>query len=141
MAHTVAPASLPSAPAADGSLAQTFLTALGSQDFEQLAACFQPDVRFRALVPPGVREGADRSEALGWLRRWFGDASDLNVLSATTGIVGDRLHIAYRFHLRKPAGWQVIEQQAYCTVEEGRIADMAIVCSGFCPAPPPADMR
>jgi hypothetical protein len=116
-------------------LAGTFLAALCARDFDRLAACFRADVRFRALVPPGLREGTGSEEAIGWLRRWFGDAADLTVLAAETGTVADRLHIAYRFHLRKSAEWLVIEQQAYCTVEDGGISDMAILCSGFRPAP------
>jgi len=115
-------------------LADTFLTALSVQDFDQLTGCFSPDVRFRALVPPGVREAADAGEAIGWLRRWFGDAADLTLLASEANFVADRLHLAYRFHLRKADGWQVIEQHAYCTVEDGGIADMAILCSGFRPA-------
>src|SRR4051794_7420098 len=116
-------------------LAQTFLAALGAQDFDRLATCFRADVRFRALVPPGLREGTDSGEAIGWLRRWFGDADDLTVLTSEADTIADRQHIAYRLQLRKPAGWQVIEQQAYCTVEDGAISDMAILCSGFQPAP------
>lgn len=131
----VAPSPVSPPRAADEDLAGTFLAALCARDFDRLAACFRPEVRFRALVPPGLREGTNAEEALGWLRRWFGDADDVTVLASATGTVADRLHIAYRFHLRKPAGWQVIEQQAYCIVEDGGISDLAILCSGFRPAP------
>jgi hypothetical protein len=37
------------------------LEAFATHTFEALQACLQPDVSFRALVPPGVREAMDAS--------------------------------------------------------------------------------
>src|SRR6266581_8772184 len=37
----------------EGAVARAFLTALESQDFHRMKACFHPDIHFRALVPAG----------------------------------------------------------------------------------------
>jgi TusA-related sulfurtransferase len=116
-------------------LGESFLTALASRDFDRLKACFHSQVSFRALVPRGVREGADAQEATGWLRRWFGDADEFQVLMSSAERVADRLHLAYRIRLHDDRGWQVIEQQAYCTASLGLIETMHLVCSGFRPHP------
>ena len=39
--------------------AQTFLTALATRDPARIQACFLPQARFRALIPPGLCEAMD----------------------------------------------------------------------------------
>jgi TusA-related sulfurtransferase len=120
----------------DVALGQLFLESLGAQDFERLEALFAPQVRFRALVPSGLREARTARDAAGWLRHWFGEADVLRVLQSTAGLALDRLYLSYRLQLHEPVdGWSVIEQHAYCSVQEGRIADMWLLCSGFRPDP------
>jgi hypothetical protein len=116
-------------------IGESFLTALASRDFDRLKACFHSQVSFRALVPRGVCEGADAQEATGWLRHWFGDADEFQVLMSSAERVADRLHMAYRIRLHEDRGWQVIEQQAYCIASLGLIETMNLVCSGFRPDP------
>jgi TusA-related sulfurtransferase len=117
-------------------LGESVLEALARRDFDQLEALFAPHVRFRALVPPGVREGQTAREATDWLRRWFGEADTLQVLSSAADQIFDRLYLRYRLRLHDAThGWRVIEQQAYCDVRDGRIADMWLLCSGFRPDP------
>ncbi len=113
---------------------QSFLEALAVQDFERLATLFAPHVRFRALLPPRICEEKTAEAATGWLRRWFGDADELQVLQSSADQVFDRLYLHYRLRLHDPEnGWRVIEQQAYCDVQDGCIADMWLLCSGFRP--------
>ncbi len=110
-----------------------FLTALAARDFVGLQACFQPDIRFHALVPSGLREGVNAAEATAWLRKWFGDADEFHMLASSVDQIADRLHITYRFRLRERLDWKLIEQHAYCTVDEGLIGVMNVLCSGFRP--------
>ena len=112
---------------------ENFLAALTSRDFEQVKQTFHDQVRFRALVPSGVREGANAEEAISWLRRWFEDTDEFSLVSSLVDQVADCLHVAYRFRLRKNTEWQVIEQQAYCIIGEGKIEVMNLLCSGFRP--------
>ena len=68
---------------------------------------------------------------------WFGGAEDFELVDATVGEVGKRLHLTWRIRLR-PApfgigdGWHVIEQQAYADATE-TIHALDLLCSGFQP--------
>ena len=68
---------------------------------------------------------------------WFGDAADFELIDATVGEVGGRLHLSWRLRVR-PApfgigdGWHVIEQQAYADAAE-TIDSLDLLCSGFRP--------
>lgn len=112
---------------------RTFLDALARRDFEGLEACFQTDTHFRALVPPGILEGVGPQETAAWLRRWFGDTNVFAIQHTDLDQVCDRLHMSYRIRLLKDGVLQIIEQQAYCVVDDGRIGVMNLLCSGFRP--------
>jgi hypothetical protein len=113
----------------------TFLEGLGARDFGHLAASLAPDVRMRALLPPGPMEWAGSEGVAEAFRSWFGAARDFELIDATVGVVGGRLHLSWRLRVR-PApfglgdGWHVIEQQAY--VDAGAAIDAVdLLCSGF----------
>jgi hypothetical protein len=109
-----------------------FLAAICSQEWEHVRSCFAPDVRFRALIPPGLREGEGAAAAAGYLRRWLGDANPLLLLESEVRRMQDRLAIRYRFRAREDR-WYVVEQQMYCDVRDGRIERIDLLCSGFRP--------
>jgi hypothetical protein len=122
------------------SAGERYLRALTSLDFASLESCFRPDVDFRALVPPGVREASDASGAADYVRRWFGDADSLEVLWSEVGSIADRKTIAYRVRVHEPDGWKVVEQRLYCDVgDDGLIGTLDLLCSGFLltDSPPP----
>jgi hypothetical protein len=89
-------------------------------------------VQFRALIPPGVREGSDAASAAVYFKRWFGDADELVLAASNVRAVEDRLSISYRLRAHEDR-WYVIEQAAYCDVGEGKIERMDLLCSGFQP--------
>jgi hypothetical protein len=115
----------------------SFLEGLTARDFEQLAATFDPAVRFRALLPGGAVEWHGREAATEILRSWFGAADRFDVVDATVGEVSGRLQLVWRIRLR-PApgdigdGWHLIEQHAFLDAPE-RITALDLVCSGFRP--------
>jgi len=124
------------APQADSAalgVGKRFLDALAARDFESLESCFHADVSFRALVPSGIREGIGPQVTVAWLRRWFEGADLFDMQWMHVDMVVDRLHITYRIRLRKEGLMQVIEQQAYCAVADGRVTVMNLLCSGFRP--------
>jgi hypothetical protein len=112
---------------------QTFLAALSRRDYDELERYFEPDARFRALVPSGLKEGSGPQEAVGWLRRWFGDADVFDVQRTELDWVCDRLHISYRLRVREEGLWYLVEQQAYCVVGDEKLKIMSLLCSGFRP--------
>lgn len=113
------------------SIGMTFLRALQERDYPGVEACFLPEARLRALVPSGFREAADAGEATRLFREWFGDGRDLVVIFQSVDTSLGRLALAYRCRIREGEVWQVIEQQAFGTVRDGKIAALDVVCSGF----------
>jgi SnoaL-like domain len=116
-----------------------FLEALTTRDFARIPATLDPDVRFRALLPPGPAEWNGADAVADTFRSWFGSADDFQLLDAMVGEVGGRLHLAWRIRLR-PApfgigdGWHVIEQHAFADADDA-IATLDLLCSGFNPEP------
>jgi len=114
-------------------IGQEFMAALSVRDFERLETSFHEGVQFCTFTPRGIRGGYGAAEATGWLRRWFGEADEFEVLDSSVKQVGDHLHIAYCFDVRKHGKWQTIEQHGYCTVSNSQIDAMFLVSSGFRP--------
>ena len=108
--------------------------ALAARDWARLTGMLAPDVRMRALVPSGPVELAGAEAAVARFATWFADWAALEVVHSGDDAVGDRLHLFYRLRVRRPGDpWKVIEQHLFCTVDEGRIAALDLVCSGFRP--------
>jgi hypothetical protein len=56
----------------------SFVERLAAQDFDGLAACLDPDVRLRAIIPRGPEEHHGRAAAVGRFSDWFADASSMS---------------------------------------------------------------
>ena len=118
-------------------LAGSFLEGLAAQDFARLGDALTGDVRLRALLPPGLREWTGAETIAEVFASWFGDTEDFELVEATVGEVGGRLHLHWRLRLRAErlgAGWFTVEQQAYAdTDDSGRIARLDLLCTGYRP--------
>jgi hypothetical protein len=114
-----------------------FLEALANRDYRRMATTLAPAVRFRAMLPRGPMDWEGPDEVSGVFSSWFGQADDFEIVDATAGEVGGRLHLFWRLRLR-PApfgigdGWHVIEQQVYADAGEA-IESLDLLCSGFRP--------
>ena len=112
-----------------------FLEALANRNFDRLAETLAPDVRFRAMLPPGPMDWEGSEAVSDVFRSWFGGAEEFELIDAAVGEVGGRLHLSWRLRVR-PApfdigeGWHVIEQQAYADAGD-TIAALDLLCSGF----------
>ena len=117
--------------------AGSFLEGLAAQDFTRLGGALAADACLRALLPSGLREWAGAEAIADRFARWFGDTEDFELLEATVGEVGGRLHLHWRLRLRAERlgpGWFTVEQQAYAdTGERGRIARLDLLCTGYRP--------
>jgi ketosteroid isomerase-like protein len=107
--------------------------AVATQDEAALAECFVPDVEFRALIPPGLRERTGAVEAAALISQWFGDSTGLHLLDSHSDEVGDRLHVSYRFAGVEEGKAYVVEQHLFCTIGDGKIMRADLLCSGFRP--------
>ena len=118
-------------------LAGAFLESLAVQDFAQLRGALAADARLRALLPSGLREWAGAGVIAGQFARWFGDTEEFELVEATVGEVGGRLHLHWRLQLRAErlgTGWFTVEQQVYAdTADCGRIARLDLLCTGYRP--------
>jgi hypothetical protein len=124
------------------SAAGTFLEGLAAQDFSRVTGTLAARAQLRALVPSGFKEWVGPEQIGATLRRWFGDVDGFELVDASVGGIGPRLHLRWRARVLNPrlgAGWFVVEQQVYAdTDRDGRIAELFLLCSGFCaetPAP------
>jgi SnoaL-like domain len=120
------------------SVAETFLEALAVQDFPRLASVFSDDVHLRALLPGGLYEwdGTARLEAT--FARWFGDTEAFEVVDTQVGTIGPRLCLRWRVRLqaeRLGPGWWVAEQEAYGDLNDDRLTELSLLCSGYLAEP------
>lgn len=128
-------------PSTRWSVGGVFLETLAARDYERMTGTLSPTVRFRALLPPGPMEWRGSESVAGAFSSWFGGATDFELVDATVGEVGGRLHLSWRIRVR-PApfgigdGWHVIEQQGYADAT-ALIDTLDLLCSGFHPDRPP----
>lgn len=116
------------------SAGEAFVAALANRDFKHVQACFHPQVRFRALVPSGMKERNEAAAATAQLQVWFSEPARMELLQKGVYLVSDRVHISYRFREHYSDGeTEVIEQHAFCDLRDGLIESMDLVCSGFLP--------
>ncbi len=121
------------------SVADHFLQALAQRDFSALTSCFDEGTHFRALVPKGLREATSASDAAGYFRQWFGGAERFDLIHSDVEFLAARQHWMWRFDVQRAGERQVVEQQAFASIADGRIVRMELVCSGFQPFAPLED--
>jgi hypothetical protein len=110
------------------------ITALAQRDFPRIANTLTPDVRMRALIPPGPVEVSGAEAAAAEFSSWFADAEELELIRSGSDTVADRLHVFYRLRVKKPGDHRkIVEQHLLCAVDEHRISALDLVCSGFRP--------
>ena len=110
------------------------ITALAQRDFPRLAKTLTPDVRLRALIPPGPVEVSGAEAAAAKFSSWFADAEEFELIRSGTDTVADRLHVFYRLRVKKPGDFRkIVEQHLLCAYDDERITALDLVCSGFRP--------
>jgi SnoaL-like domain len=122
-------------------LGATLVTALADRDFGRLAVTLAPDVRMRALIPPGCVELSGAEHAAARFAAWFGESDDLELVHAGSNDVGDRLHVFYRLRVKRSESGdssKIVEQHLFCALDDGRITAFDLVCSGFRPEAAPS---
>jgi SnoaL-like domain len=113
---------------------ERLIAALAQRDFAQLADRLTPDVRMRALIPPGVVELSGAEAAAAKFAAWFGDAEVFELIGSGTDSFADRLHVFYRLRVTKPGNApKLVEQQLLCACDGDRIDGLDLVCTGFRP--------
>jgi hypothetical protein len=112
----------------------SLVAALAGRDFLRLAATLTPNVRMRALIPPGLVELSGADAAAAKFSSWFGDAEEFELMRSGSDAVADRLHVFYRLRVTRPGSApKIVEQHLLCTFEGTRISSLDLVCTGFRP--------
>jgi hypothetical protein len=112
----------------------TLIAALAERDFDRLASALAPDVRMRALLPPGVVDVSGAEATAAKFAFWFGGAERLELLRSACYEMSDRLHVSYRLRVQKSGEpSKVVEQHLLCALDDGCITALDLVCSGFRP--------
>lgn len=104
--------------------------------FVELKALLTPDIRLRALIPPGPEHREGSEAVVQCLQDWFG-GEPIHVDDIAVERFADRWLLAYRFTIGEGALRQQVAQQCVCDVEDSRISAIDLVCSGFRPQPSP----
>jgi hypothetical protein len=115
-------------------LASRLTEALVAGDFDRVTTMLATDVRMRALIPSGPVELCGATDAGAKFASWFGGSKDLELVHTGSDEIGDRLHVFYRLRRnRTGVPPSIVEQHLFCTLAEGRIIVLDLVCSGFRP--------
>jgi hypothetical protein len=108
------------------------IAALAECDFPRLADILTPDVRMRALIPPGLVEVCGADAAAAKFSTWYGNAETLELIRSGSDTVADRQHVFYRLRVTKPGDIpKLVEQHLLCALEGDRINAIDLVCTGF----------
>src|SRR3954447_7833950 len=110
--------------------------AIAAQDEAAIAECFCREATFRALTPSGLRERAGSGDVAALIASWFGDSTMIDLVHPRTDEVGGRLQLTYRFEGVEEGEPYVVQQELFCTLEDGQIAVADLLCSGFFPRTP-----
>lgn len=122
--------------------AERLVEAIAARAFEAIAGVLAPDAHFRYLAPPGPGDIVGAAAVAAKFVQWFGDADGFTVQGVRVEPLADRISARYRFLLRDHEGWEVIEQQLYLDVDDdGRVAAIDLLCSGFQPTGRPEALR
>jgi TusA-related sulfurtransferase len=112
-------------------IGEEWIQAITGGEMERLEGLCQPDVASQILTPRRYIAFDNLTDLIARIRLWFGDCRDFQVEHSRVEPIGERLGISYRFLLQEAEVWEVIEQQVNCTLQDGRIARLQLLCSGF----------
>lgn len=110
---------------------------IAARDFDAVVGALTDDVAFRALLPRRVLDLEGRNAVRAAFDTWFGGAERWELAEAVVGEVGGRIHLRWRLRLTDPhlgPGSFLVEQQVYADAgPDGRLRDVALMCTGFRP--------
>jgi hypothetical protein len=124
-------------------LGADFAHALAEKDAPRMRALFAPEVDFRAMTPRKTWEAQDPDTVLSIVfAHWFEESDRIESLEhLEIDGFADRERVGYRLDVSNPEGRFLVEQQAYLSegagADEGRIAWMRVLCSGYRPVAAP----
>ena len=104
---------------------------VASRDRDRLAATLTDTVRLRALLPGGSIEDHGRAAVLARFAGWLADLDTVELVHAVGEPVADRLLVHYRLTLGQGTTRWACTQTLICKTDDGRLATIDLLCSGF----------
>lgn len=120
-------------------LGEKWIRALLEKDFQRLGEICSPDVHSRLMTPKQVYALDNSSDLRKQVENWFHECTSIQLEQSRIEMVGRKLAISYRFHLVKDEMPHIVEQQLYCSLNDGLIGNVNLLCSGFQPVQIPVD--
>lgn len=116
-------------------IARAYVDSLSSKDREAFTALFAKEIDFRGVTPGSAWRATTPDEVAEIVfGSWFEPLDHVReVLDVSTHPVSERTAVAYRLRVESKGEMYLVEQVGYMTVDEGRIASMSVVCSGYRP--------
>ena len=114
-------------------LGEEWVEAIIAQDFNRLTMICQPDVISTLMVPKRIFEYDNAFDLSTRIEDWFGEYDSIEKVHTRVALVGAKLGIFYRLSCKGGPASYTIEQQVYCTLRDGRISQLKLLCSGFQP--------
>ena len=111
--------------------AAAIAAAVADRDTDQLAAAVTDTVRMRALLPGGPIEEHGRDAVVARVGGWFADMDTVDLVESAGEAVADRLLIHYRLDLAQRGTRWACTQTSICKIDDGRLATIDLLCSGF----------
>ena len=112
-------------------LGEEWIRALKEGALDRLEQFCSPKILSRLLLPAGLVTVHSSTDLVAEYRAWFGGCTDFKVEASRVGRIGEKLGIFYRFLLQDQGDWYRIEQQLYCILKDGHVAQLHLLCSGF----------
>jgi TusA-related sulfurtransferase len=112
-------------------LGEDWIQAITGGTFGRLEGFCNPEITSTLLTPKRVTTLDNAVDLAAKYQEWFGACTNFQVEGNRVNRVGQRLGIFYRFRLWKDEAWYTIEQQVYCTLKDGRVERLHLLCSGF----------
>ena len=112
---------------------EDWIQAIINQDFEHLTAICHLDIKSTLLLPKRIAHLESATDLAKEVEDWFGEYDLIQKEQSRVAMVGEKLAIFYRLICKENSGADIIEQQLYCTVRDGRIEQLRLICSGFQP--------
>ena len=112
-------------------LATAIAAAVAGRDSVRLAAAVTDTVRLRALLPGGPIEEHGREAVVSRFGGWFAGIDTVALVESAGQAVADRFLIHYRLDLAQRGTRWACTQTSICTIDDGRLATIDLLCSGF----------
>jgi hypothetical protein len=112
-------------------LATAIAAAVAGRDSARLAAAVTGTVRLRALLPGGPIQEHGRDAVVARVGGWFAGMDTVDLVESAGEEVADRLLIHYRLDLARRGSRWACTQTSICTIDDGRLATIDLLCSGF----------